>query len=344
MSAVAAEEFAPSRERHPGLSAVCGWLEKIVHARAAEALLQDPAALPETGGIAVLPVWTWQTPLIAVGRKGRAFGTGEQLLMPVRVAWDRDGIIILDGGAPGEEIPYRSRGMGHTTAGQTRVVSRPGFPIVAAPQDLPSLADPVFVGAGSRRRLVKALQDIVEAGRTARWALVMDIEPRLRKQIDKTHAWVCHEISLTTGNDQALLDQVGREELLNSMLLGDPNDNRRCSVDRLIDLCLGPDTFQKVDPLKYMATHLKRDAEQELRRRIGDPHIGPKVREVARQHPRASIDKIIEEYRKLYPKDRLAKDRTEAALSVSPDAMARTTQLFPDTMSGHSTVGLAGAA
>lgn len=344
MSAVIAEEYIPSPERHPGLSSVCGWLEKIIHGRAAEAILETPESIPETSGIAVLPVWAWHTPLIAVGRKGRAFGTGDQLLMPIRTAWDRDTVVVVDASASSVEMTYRSKGMGHVFAGQTKLVSRPGCSLVAAPEELPSLADPVFVGAGSRRRTIKALEGIVEAGRTARWSLLMDIEPRLRKQIDKTHAWVCHEISLTTGNDQALLDTVGREEMLNSMLLGNPSDKRRCSVDRLIDLCLGADTFLKVDPLKYMATHLKRDAEQELRNRIGDPHIGPKVRKVARQHPRASIDQIIEEYRKIYPKDRLARDRTEAALSVSPDAMARTTQLFPDTMSGHSVVGLAGAA
>lgn len=344
MSAAIAEDFVSSPERHPGLSAVCGWLEKIIHGRAAEAILEAAETIPENSGIAVLPVWAWRTPLIAVGRKGRAFGTGDQLLMPIRTVWDRDAVVLVDAAAPSVDISYRSKGMGHTSAGQTKLVVRPGYGVVVSPEEIPSLADPVFVGSGSRRRIIAALEGIAEAGRTARWSLLMDIEPRLRKQIDKTHAWVCHEISLTTGNDQALLDQVGREEMLNSMLLGDPSDKRRCSVDRLIDLCLGPDTFLKVDPLKYMATHLKRDAEQELRNRIGDPHIGPKVRKVARLHPRASIDQLIEEYRKIYPKDRLARDRTEAALSVSPDAMARTTQLFPDTMAGHAAVGLAGAA
>jgi hypothetical protein len=344
LSAVIAEEFTTSPERHPGLSAVCGWLEKIIHGRTAEAILEAPETIPETGGIAVLPVWAWHTPLIAVGRKGRAFGTGDELLMPIRTSWDRGAVVLVDAAASSMDASYRSKGMGHTFAGQTKLVSRPGCGLLAAPEELPSLADPVFVGSGNRRRLITALEGLVEAGRAARWSLLMDIEPRLRKQIDKTHAWVCHEISLTTGNDQALLDTVGREEMLNSMLLGNPSDKRRCSVDRLIDLCLSPDTFLKVDPLKYMATHLKRDAEQELRNRIGDPHIGPKVRKVARQHPRASIDQIIEEYRKIYPKDRLARDRTEAALSVSPDAMARTTQLFPDTMTGHSAIGLADAA
>jgi hypothetical protein len=344
LSAVIAEEFAPVLERHPGLSNVCGWLEKIIHGRAAQAILEAPETIPASAGIVLLPVWAWHTPLIAVGRKGRAFGSGDQLLMPVRTLWDREAVVMVDAAASTVETSYRTRGMGHLSAGQTRLVNRPGHHAVVAPESVPSLTEPVFVGACTKRQTVKALQDIVETGRSARWNLVMDIEPRLRKQIEKTHAWVCHEISRTTGSDHALLDQVGREELLNSMLLGEGDGRRRCSVDRLIDLCLAADTFLKVDPLKYMATHLQRDAEQELRRRIGDPHIGPKVREVARQNPRASIDEIIEKYRLIYPKDRLAKERAEAALSVSPDAMARTTQLFPDTMAGHSVHGLAGAA
>ena len=71
-----------------------------------------------------------------------------------------------------------------------------------------------------------------------------------------------------------------------------------------------------MDPLRYIAVTLRRDAEQEIRRRIGDPRIGPKIRALHRQHPGISLPDLVDRYRELHPQDRLSVRRAAAALET----------------------------
>lgn len=339
--AIPVEEVETTDCRHPGLDVLCSRLEAVLHGRAAEDLLRDVRALPERAGLAILPAWSWQRPLIDVGRKSRAFATAEtragksagQLLMPVRNDWAAPMVRVVSGASV--PVTYRTLGMGHQMAGQSKLVSRAGSPAVARVTDLPSLAEPVFVGESTRTRVIHELRRLVEAGATARWELVRSIEPKLVQQLHVAHSAVSHEIGQTSGNVVPMLDAQGLEQVQNLMMFGEMDEetgkDKPGSVFRLIELCLAPDCFVKVDPFKYMIKHLRRDAETEIRRKIGDPHIGPKVRAVALKHPRAEVAVIVEEYRKIYPKDRLSVTRAEAALSVRPDAMASSTRLLPET-------------
>ena len=342
MTAMIAEQYepGPAARRHPTLDTMCGRLEAIMRGRAAEALLADPDAVPERAGVVILPAWSWEYALINVGRKDRAFtragegrpAGGDRLLMPVRNTWSVPLVTLV----AGETVPvtYRTVGMGHQMAGQSRLVPRAGEAPVAEPSEVPSLAEPVFVGAGSRTRTLHTLRKLAEAGTAARWELIREIEPTVVQQLHVAHSAISHEIGLSAGVVQPMMDDQGLEQVLNLMMFGEVNDKgeeKPGSVFRLIELCLADDCFVKVDPLKYMGKHLRRDAETEIRRKLGDPHIGPKVRAVAMRHPRADISVIVEEYRKQYPKDRLSVPRAEAALSVRPDAMAGFTQLSADS-------------
>lgn len=325
-------------ERHPGLEVVCRRLERILHGRAAENLLADPAGLPEGAGIVVLPAWSWLRSLIDLGRKDRAFKTKgepvteERLLMPVRNDWDLPLVTLVDG-TGSVQASHRTRGLGHQFAGQTRLVRRPGHPHLAAPEETPTMGRPVFVGSGIRMRTLSALRRIAEDGTAARWELIQQFEPMVRKAVHVAHSAISHEIGRTAGIIQPMLDEQGIEQVVNLMMFGDREETGRekpGSVFRLIELCLQPDYFLKAEPFRVMNKHLRRDAEAEVRRKLGDPHIGPKVRAVALQHPRAELSAIVEEYRKVYPKDRLSEKRAQDALSVSPDAMARVTILTED--------------
>lgn len=355
MSAVAIplREVEAPDARHPGLELVCTRLEAVMHGRAAEDLLRDVRSIPERAGIVILPAWSWERPLIDVGRKDKAFASAEaragkaaaRLLMPVRNDWSAPMVRLVAGASV--PVTYRTLGMGHQMAGQSRLVTRPGSPVVARVEDLPSLAEPVFVGESTRARVTHELRRLVEAGNTARWELIHSIEPKLAQQLHVAHSAVSHEIGQTSGNVVPMLDAQGLEQVQNLMMFGEWDEesgkDKPGSVFRLIELCLAPDCFVKVDPLKYMVKHLRRDAETEIRRKIGDPHIGPKVRAVALKHPRAEVAVIVEEYRKIYPKDRLSVTRAEAALSVRPDAMASSTRLLPDTHMAVAAEPLEGA-
>ncbi|MEH0110794.1 hypothetical protein V6N00_13870 [Tersicoccus sp. MR15.9] len=325
MTAMIDEPYTvPALERHRPLEVLCRRLERIIHGQAAEALLA--ADLPEAAGLVILPAWTWAEPLINVGRKGVALGGGAALLMPVRVDWASGPLALVTDPLT---LTYRARGLGHSLAGQTRLIVREHTLPITCPVTIPSLAQPVFVGTTGTRRLRSELERLARDGKTARWEQVAEIEPVLRSLLHKAHSFVSHEVAGQVGvsgaDVQPVLDEVGLDGVLATMMYGDQDSAATSPVLRLIDLCLEPGRFMKVDPFKFMATHLRRDAEKAIRDRLGDPHIGPKIRELARRFPGADVATIVAEYRKVYPQDRLAAARAEAALSVGPDAMARWT-------------------
>lgn len=344
LMADAARSVDDSSRKHPSLEVLCARLERIMHGQAAQAIL-DAGDLPERAGIVTLPAWSWKHPLIDVGRKDKAHGTGERMLMPVRNNWDTPMVVLVaDEAVP---VAYRTRGMGHATAGQSKLVRRPGQAPVSGVTALPSLAEPVFVGAGIPSRNAAYLTALVKAGDSARWEILADLEPKLRATVYKAHSSVSYEIGLSTGVVEPMLDELGLEQIVDAMMYGELQDDgdvetfgrdkgKPSAIFRLIELCLEPDCFLRVDPLRYMTKHMRRDAETQIRRRLGDPHIGPKIREIARRHPRAEIADIVEAYREVYPKDRLSLPRARAALSVSPSASARSTMLVPECFTRHS--------
>ncbi|WP_422759096.1 hypothetical protein [Paenarthrobacter sp. C1] len=335
LMADAARAVEECGRKHPSLEVLCSRLERIMHGQAAKAIL-EAGDLPERAGIVTLPVWSWEHPLIDVGRKDKAHGTGERMLMPVRNAWDGPPVVIVsDEAVP---VSYHTRGMGHARAGQSKLVRRLGEAPVATVTTLPSLAEPVFVGSGLKPRNTAYLNSLVKAGEAAHWDVLTDLEPKLRTTVFQAHSFVCYEIGLSTGVVEPMLDELGLEQIVDAMMYGEilgedageREKGKPSAMFRLIELCLEPECFVKVDPLKYMTKHMRRDAETQIRRRLGDPHIGPKIREIARRHPRAEIADIVEAYREVYPKDRLSLPRARAALSVSPSAAARSTLLAPE--------------
>lgn len=326
----AAEEALPtvSARRHPSLDRVCTWLEAIVHGREADALLQNPDALEGATGIALLPLWQWGEPLIDVGRKDRGYD-GTTLLMPIRNDWPEGSLRLMHG----ESITagYRIVGLGHTGAGQARIVQRGSSGTPSVPETTPSLSSPLFVGSSTNAQLLTALKRLKEAGENAKWTLIMDfVEPEVRKLARQAHAAVSYEIAGSPERVRPVLDDQGIEQVIDTMMLGDEDRQGRPrpgAVHRMVELCLNPDAFRKVEPLRFMDKHLRREAEAAIRRRLGDPHIGPKIRKVARAHPRADVEQVVELYRKTYPKDCLSAERAYDALSAGPDVMAGVTGL-----------------
>ena len=327
-------ELEVASKRHPTLEVLCSRLEAIMTGRAAAALLEHPAAIPARAGLVILPSWSWLRPLIDVGRKDKEYGTGEGLLMPVRTEWTPGPVIVV--GEESQAVSYRTIGMGHKAAGQTRLIRRAGEEELVSPAEVPSLSNPVFVGAAPRRTVIASLEALAAAGHRARWEIINELEPRVMQTIRKAHSAVSHEVGISSGLVQPMLDEIGLEEVLAAMMYGErevPGEKERPgSIFRLIELCLSPKSFVIVDLLKWIGKHGRRDAETQIRRKLGDPHIGPKIREIARRYQGSDISVVVAEYRKVYPKDRLSLSRAQAALSVSPDAMARSTLLEAETL------------
>lgn len=309
---------AASGDRHGSLDALCAKLHAIIVGRRAEELLADVDALPEETGVWVSPSWVWLHSRVNVGRKERG-ANGVRLRLPVRVDWSEGPLHLVPVGAP-IVLHWTAAGLGHTGA-DALTVSAVSYLMDDQVEEQPSgMPTSVAVPVISRMELVAELTRLAAAGHSARWEALEYLEPYITRALTLAQSSVAHEMSQTWGAYQAVVDATKLEAIRDQMLLGD--ESHPGKVSQLLDRCLKPETFKKVEPLKYIKESLRRDANTEIRRAIGDPHIGAKIRRVARELSTRDVDTIVDEYRERYPKDRLSRDRAVAALSVAPDAMA----------------------
>lgn len=319
-------------QRHAALEALCAQLESILWGRAAEALREAGWPAGEWD-VVLLPAWDWRLPAMEVGRKGLDHESGEALLMPVRLDWGgNDALLRLaDPAGPPPSYRWTAHSMGWDDTGELQPDSSR-----SAPHQW--IRDGIVTGGnnsapGISRCAVEDLDELVRAGRRSQWQLLFSLEPFVTSTVRKAHSAVSHEIGEMTGRFQSVLHETGIEQIVNILMVGEPTAGEADtpSVPRLLEQCLRHDRFAKVDPLMFLRRNLRRDAEDQVRRAIGDPRIGPKVRRVARQMPGASLERIVAAYRLEHPQDKLSTARAEAALQVGSDPMARSVALDPET-------------
>jgi hypothetical protein len=247
--------------------------------------------------------------------------------MPIRVAWSREPAFLIK---PGEELPvsWTLVGAGHSGSGQTTVISDRQCYVdpVAAGDDL--VPDSITFGVLNRPNLSKQLSGLESDGKAAMWELISDMETHLRWVLERAHTAVSAEINGT--RIIPVLDDIGKEALVTSLLLGDNKDG---AVVRMLERCLLPTTFARVDPEKYVMSTLRPAAETAIRRNIGDPHIGRKVREFARQTSPEDISELVRAYRTAFPSDHLSSRRATTAMLLSQGTQQTPLSLSDDRYS-----------
>jgi hypothetical protein len=314
-------------ERHGALVALCTRLHDILVGRAAQALLVEPAAVPEECSVWAAPSWLWTFSRIDVGRKGRA-ADGGRLRLPVRLEWSTGAVALVRPGQPIDQ-GWTATGLGHTGSGVLRVESAQGLDRDIVRENETGLPTFARLAALTRQEALGALERLVADGAQARWETLLWLEPHLDQALHRAHASVASELAEHWGSRRALLDDTKLRAIADVMLLGD--EDQPGKVAQMLERCLRAETFRKVEPSRYIKEALRRDANTEVRRAIGDPHIGAKIRRVARElGPRSDLDSVITAYRARYPRDRLSRDRAVAALSVSADVMASWWELVPE--------------
>ena len=302
--------------RHPSLHRVCGSLHSLIVGTEAQRLLENRDELPRRAGLWIPPSWMWAYPRINVGHKG-INSAGERVKLPVRVTWGTSPIGILEKGD--HEVNWSLSGMGHTAVGSTAVVVANSVidEFIPDGNEVPGAG---VVCAHYKSDLIGILEQHVATGKEARWALIMQLEGFVESAVESAHRLVSAEVS---PNGAPVLDETSRQHIVTSLMYGDADtDSSTAMVMRLLERCLLPGTFVRVDPWRYMREAIASAAETAIRRTIQDPHIGRKIRKVAEEIGSRNVDAVTAAYNELYPKDRLAKRRTEAALNAGPDVMA----------------------
>ncbi len=313
--ATAETNYTPGA-RHGWIDELCTRLERVAWGQEAERLLTHPEALPDSGALFPLPAWLWVHPGIDVGRKANT--AGGSLLLPVRIVRPDGAVRVVPIGCC-ERDEWSADGMGISESGHTDMVAAP----LAEPH--PGPLDPrrteITEPCLSRTELEKRLHRISRDGLDARWQVLLGLEPYVKAAVNDAHGYVCAELAGPDRHSRPVLDHTGLELVSNTLLLGSDDTGRtarrgRSAVSRLLDRCLNANTFQRVDPLRYIKVTLRRDAEDAVRVSIGDPRIGSKVRAISRELGTSNIQEVIAVYRRRYPRDELGERRAAAALDT----------------------------
>lgn len=311
------------RQRHDWLERFCGYLHKMNIATQA---IETTRMLQHRNGAAVvvLPTWVWLVPLANVGERK------SQFLLPARVTWDVPQVLALESALTAN---WTCEGLGYTQSGTLTIhpvdasdFSQGGSQDGATP--LPSSVAAVRSSNAAARRVVG---DLSEIGTSARWLALELLKPFVQKATDSARFSVASEIA---DNPAAppVFDEIVRDRVVTELLYGYDGDidGSTSRVWRMLDRCLEPGAFTKVDPMRYVHVAIGRDAIDATKRHLGDPRIGKRVRDLAREMNSRDVNRILERYRDLYPQDRIGLRRAEQALSAGADVSSLTVPIFPD--------------
>jgi hypothetical protein len=303
------------------MSVLCASLEKIAIGQDAQKLLNS-GNIPESASLVVLPAWSWQHPRIDVGRKDKF--NGGRVMLPVRVSWTSGSVIIVPAGST-HLFSYDLCGLGNTGSGTVTVsntAATVGVLRSADRVDGQLLSSRFSASVGTRTSITYLLKKLVEEGKNEKWAL-MERMNNWSVNIFKMAAGAVSneitggapgEVKMTKLTDMHLLDQLRQK-----FILGEDNDEDSACM-RLIDRCLASGTFAKVDPIKYITTSIRENAERAIRVAIDDPRTGRKVRTLSRELGITDIEELREAYRVFYPKERTGKELIFRALNATLDS------------------------
>ena len=228
--------------RHHSLHRVCGSLHSLIVGNEAQRILEHTNELPRRAGLWIPPSWMWAYPRINVGHKG-INSDGEKVKLPVRVSWSTSPIGILEKGD--HAIGWSLSGMGHTAVGSTDVSVANGVTDELIPDgnEVPTSG---VVCAHYKSDLTAILEQYVATGKESRWLLLVQLEAFVESAVETAHRLVSAEVS---PNGAPVLDETSRQHIVTTLMYGlEDSDSSSSMVMRLLERCLLPGTFVRVDP------------------------------------------------------------------------------------------------
>lgn len=149
------------------------------------------------------------------------------------------------------------------------------------------------------------LRVLREKGKTEAWKLVMRLEPYIASLVSSAARRIAAEV----GQPGSVLDDAAVEEVVSDLVTGGlvlKLVERMATTDKLLSQSLG----------SYLHINLRSMTETAVRRRIGDPHVGRKIRRAFSDSGAGSMAELLKFYHARYPSEKLAEKRALAALSA----------------------------
>lgn len=322
-------------DRHGWIDTYVGRLQRVRWGREAQAwIVGERGALPRRGAVVCLPAWAWMQPSIRMGRKAVPDSGRGKLVMPVPVTWSSD-LLLVPATRSATDVQWKAMGMGRSSLGITTIsvdtASATTGELLDAGSGLP--ADTVHRRPVTGSELRRQLRAIAEDGEKAHWELLEMLAPKVQRSARKAVKVFQYEVARLPRNLLAdgAVDPTTVSLVETRMLYGEnDSDPTRAAVWRLIERSLKPHQFRNTDPLRYVRLSLDRDAAEELRRTIGDPRIGPRVRRVYGDVRPGSVAELVDAYNERHRSDRLGVRRALASLLVARDPNAGLSMDDPD--------------
>lgn len=341
-------DFWVGGDRHGWLAEFCSRLELMLHGRDADTL-SGRRLPPHPVAVVLLPMWLWGKPAIDVGRKDQSKVTSGRLLMPIRLHWftgrDRPmtSVQLLDEGE--HVLRWRTVGLGVQSAGQVIVTVTGGgvtVPVPCPPGQLPG-----NLHTGTVFDVGATLGQLARTGAETKFELLADgasfsLAPWVDAELHKAHLHLAKSAAALSGGSPdevlpPLMGPAGFEECRTAMLFGKPRtrplragvhpvwDERDISprVPRLLDQCLDLD-FARFDPLLYVSRAIHRDAQETVKRYVGDCPEGVRIRATAleaglvvRSVHDELVDRVLHLFRARFPNVGTNSEHVRAALSLA---------------------------
>lgn len=308
--------------RHEYSAELCDRLERMAWGTCAREILDSRPQFANCA-IATLPLFAWDRPVRDAGRKAKS-ATGE-LLLPVKIKWrDAPGSVVLLQAREKMELSWEAAGGSEIPSrGKTSVVPAALATVEIHGEFTRAIPKVIDAATLSRIETRRTLNEMASDGRNARWEILHIFEENLRWNFERALLSVKSELGLES---MPVVDENAGEAIQNNILLGD--DGRSDSLAfRLINRCLEGEAFSRVDPELYVRRALFSAAETGIRRHIGDPHIGRKVRKIAEEINSDDAELVAEEFARQNPNAHVGPKRTMDALST-PQRVAAATPAF----------------
>lgn len=152
---------------------------------------------------------------------------------------------------------------------------------------------------------VAPLSVLRKKGEEAAWSLVMRLEPYIASLVSGS----ARRIAAEMGQPGSVLDDAAVEQVVSELLtegLVMKMVVRAATSDKLLTQSIG----------SYFHINLRSMTETAVRRLIGDPHVGRKIRRAFAESGASSMAELLEFYHRSYPSEKLAAKRALAALSA----------------------------
>lgn len=187
-------------------------------------------------------------------------------------------------------------------------------------------------------RYVPRAKTVAEDGSRALFELVASLEDHVAEALAQANRYVARELEGRTGDEaegwsetfnHGAVDRIALDVLSSELLYGRDDENESTVIRMAKSAAL---TNINNQPLgSWWSINVRARAEERIRRHIGDPHIGPKVRRFTaaylRNHGDASLEELLRQYRAANPRDMAGRDRLVAALSAGKTVDATSTSL-----------------